>query len=613
MRKSLAGPLARRSFRDGVSAISGGMLLMMALSASGACSGANRGDRSADRIFLNAAISSPGAAASINAIAISRGAIAAVGSPAEVEALRGPGTRVSDLQGKVLLPGLVDHHIHLMNVGFSLLNSQTGGKLFLDLSSATSLEEIARRVQERAAVAGPGAWLLGKGWSQIAWGSQQLPTHDVLSSAAPDNPVFLARVDGHAGWVNRSALLAAGIGRQTADPAGGTIARLANGEPSGVLLERANEMVLGHVPPPSDEQVKQAFRLAAEAMAAQGIVEIFDAGFLAEPGIVAMNADLERYLDLLLKADAEQPLPLRINLMIPAPSPLAEKVVADPESFRRLSPRVAVTHIKLFCDGAFGSRGAWLTHPYLDDPSTQGVRRMTDEELRAAVRSSLRAGFDVAVHAIGDAAVRQALDAFESELRERPELNPGRLRIEHFSYALAEDIRRAAALKVVLCIQPNFIDPDAKGRTMEDSRIGSENCKRAYPWGTLARLGARLADSSDYFTAPAHPLLNFYVALSRMNTSGRPAAGWHPEERLSREDAYRLLTGRCAAGGAEPEMRTLEIGAPADLTVVSADPMQAGIHEILETKVHATVLEGRITFSDGTLRDLSLPDAPAPH
>ncbi|MFH1573326.1 MAG: amidohydrolase, partial [Acidobacteriota bacterium] len=400
--------------------------------------------RPADLILTGGTVRILGEGDPRQALAIRGGAVAALGDAAEVDRLRGPATQVNDLEGKTLLPGFVDHHIHLLNVGLSLLNAELDEEIFLDLSSARSLDEIARQIRNRAATLPPGAWIMGKGWSQGAWGEGRLPTHNVLTRAAPRHPVFLARVDGHAGWVNRAALQAAGITAETPDPPGGAILRSAGGEPSGVLLERANELVAAHLPRPADEQIVRAFRLGASAMAARGVVELFDAGFLACPGIVDVNADFERILELIRRTDKEQALPVRVNLMIPAPSVLADKVLADPDRYRTISPRVRVTHIKLFADGALGSRGARLTHPYSDDPATRGVEWMPAAELRAQVGCAIAAGLDVAVHAIGDEAIRITLDAFEAALLERPDLAPGRMRIEHFSHASSEDMQRAA-------------------------------------------------------------------------------------------------------------------------------------------------------------------------
>ncbi|MBM3789075.1 MAG: amidohydrolase [Acidobacteria bacterium] len=576
-----------------------GILAWVAVSLAGCIGGGRETAREAqpaDVIFTGGTVRALGDGDPRQALAIREGTVAALGDASDVDRLRGPDTEVIDLEGKTLLPGFVDHHIHLLNVGLSLLNAELDEEIFLDLSSARSPDEIAGRVRKRAATLPPGAWILGQGWSQGAWGRSRLPTHEVLTEAAPRHPVFLARVDGHAGWANRAALQAAGISAATSDPPGGAILRSAGGEPSGVLLERANELVAAHLPRPADQQIIRAFRLGASAMAARGVVELFDAGFLACPGIVDVNADFERILELIRRTDKEQALPVRVNLMIPAPSVLADKVLADPDRYRNISPRVRVTHIKLFADGALGSRGARLTHPYSDDPTTRGVEWMPAAELRAQVGRAIAAGLDVAVHAIGDEAIRITLDAFEAALAEIPGLSPGRMRIEHFSYASSDDMQRAARMGVVLSVQPNFVYPDEQGLTMEDSRVGAANSSRAYAWVTLSKLGARLAGGSDFFTAPAEPLLNFYCAVTRMSPAGRPPGGWHAGERLSREDAARLFAGGFPAGGRRPRTPALRIGGPADVVVLSADPLVADLSSLLSIRVHTTLLEGQATY-----------------
>jgi predicted amidohydrolase YtcJ len=534
------------------------------------------------------------------AVAIRDDTIVAVGRDPGVMALAGEGTRVIDLRGRTVMPALKDHHVHLFNVGLAVLNRQRKEQLFLDLSTAHSLDEIANRVAERAAAQPKGSWILGTGWSQIAWGTQELPTHHPLTKAAPDNPVFLVRVDGHGAWVNLQALRAAGIGRQTADPHGGRILRFEDGSPSGILLERAVEPVLGKIPEPPDEVIIKAFRAGARALAAQGITEIYDAGFLAFPGVVAMTARLERYYELLRRLDAAEPLPLRVNLMVPAPTTFGLDVLRNPRQYRP-SARLGVTHIKLFADGALGSRGAALSRPYADDPSTQGVLRMTGDEMREEVRQALDAGLDVATHAIGDAAVARVVQVYGSVLQANPSVAPRRLRIEHFSVASPPDMRRAARLGVLLCIQPGFVWPGDDGLTMEDSRLGSDNSAGAYAWATLARMGAVMIGSSDDFTAPGPPLWNFYAAVTRENPAGRPPNGWHPDERLSRDAAIRLFTDLVQPGG-EYARGQLREGAPADLVILSGNPLAVPELEICSIRVNATIRDGQVAYSDGLIR-----------
>jgi predicted amidohydrolase YtcJ len=346
--------------------------------------------------------------------------------------------------------------------------------------------------------------------------------------------------------------------------------------------------------------VMEAFQLAANALAAAGITEVYDAGFLAFPGVVGLNAPLERYLRLLQRADTEKPLPIKVNLMIPAPSPLADEVVAHPEAFT-FSPRLRVTHLKLFQDGAFGSRGGALRAPYADDPSTRGVQRMTVDELGREVRRALDAGLDVATHALGDEAVARVLDVYESVLGERPELAPRRLRVEHVSYASDRDLERAARLGVLLVVQPDFVYPDENGRTMEDDRLGEERSQGAYAFARLDRLGAAMAGSSDLFTVPAQPLWNTYAATTRKNPGGAPLEGWHKEERLTRERSVGLFTTFYPPGGGEPVAGVLRVGAPADGVVLSANPLTVEESKMLDIGVHATIRDGKVIYSDGLL------------
>lgn len=572
-------------------AIASRLLAVLLLVGTSACSPADRGP-SADLLLTGITVLTGTETIADGAVAVRSGRILAVGPAARLESRRGEDTRVVELDGTVAAPAFVDHHVHLMNIGLTLLNAARDGSLHTDLSGLDQ-EQVAAAVAARSGV-GEADWRLGKGWSQGAWGATDLPDREVLDAALPDAPVFLSRVDGHAGWVNGAALALAGIDAATPDPAGGVIVRRPDGTPTGVLLERANEAVAALVPTPAAAELEEAFRLAAAALAAQGVVEVYDAGFLSHPGVVNLADDLDSYLAALLAADRAAPLPLRINLMIPAPTVLADAVLADPGSYRELSPRVRVTHIKLFADGAMGSRGAFLSHPFADDPHNRGVARMSAEEIRAWSERALDAGLGVATHAIGDAAVARALDAYEAILAERPDLDAGRLRIEHFSYAAMADMQRAAALGVVLSIQPNFVLPDDDGVAMEDDRVGADNVRRVYAWGTLEDLGARLALGSDYFTFPFEPLYTLHAAATRANAAGLPQEGWHADERLARDRALALTSTLIRPGG-EAHSHRLAAGEPADLVLLSADPLTAG--SVLDIEILATLSAGRPTHS----------------
>ncbi len=535
------------------------------------------------------------------ALAVRDGKIVAIGDEAEVMLLRREGTQVVDLKGAVLMPSLKDHHLHVVNIGFAALNRERKGALMLDLSGAKSEADVAWLVAERAAAQPKGTWIVGAGWNQIAFGTQKLPSHHALTKAAPEHPVFLVRVDAHSAWVNAAALAAGGITKDTVDPHGGEIRRLEDGSPSGILIERAAEPVLAKIPEPSDADITAAFRAGARMLAAQGITEVYDAGFLPFPGIVAMNVPLERYYKLLMQLDATEPLPLRVNLMVPMPTTLGEAVLREPERFRGpAGARVRITHIKLFADGAMGSRGAALSKPFADDLTTRGVFRMTAEELQRETKRALAAGFDAATHAIGDAAVERVLDVYAALLASDASLNPRRLRIEHISIAAQKDMRRAAHHGVLLSIQPGFVWPGDDGLTMEDSRMGRDGTGGAYAWATLAELGAMMAGGSDDFTLPQHPLWNFYAAATRMNPEGKPEGGWHAAERLPREAALRLFTDSAAPGGGVERGR-LEEGSAADMVVLSANPLKVSEEDMLKIEVVATIRGGEIVHAAESL------------
>ncbi len=490
---------------------------------------------------------------------------------------------VIDLGGAVVAPAFTDHHVHLFNVGMALLNERDRGRLAIDLAKVRSLAEVDSLVRARAASLPKGTWILGTGWSQAGWGTQALPTSEVLTRAAPGHPVFFARTDGHAGWLNAAALAAAGITPTTAAPDGGLIA-------SGILLERANELAAAALPAPADSDVVSAFRLAAEALAARGVAEVYDAGPLVYPGVVALNLDFGRYVALLARADSAAPLPLRVNLMIPAPSRFADSLLAARQLAASVSPRIRITHLKLFGDGALGSRGAALSHRYADDSTTTGVARMTAEQTVALGRRALDRGLGVATHAIGDEAVRRTLDAYETILQERPKLIPGRLRIEHFSYAHEQDFVRAVRLGVILSIQSNFNALPGDEPSFGAARLGAANETRVYNWAKLLAMGATLAEGSDYFTAPGAPLAGFVATLGRKYAVGQGLA-----DSVARVLSYRTNATRFDPAGHRSGGRIV-VGAPADLVAWAADPFSGPRAELESIGVRLVVNGGRIVF-----------------
>jgi hypothetical protein len=520
-------------------------------------------------------------------IAIGEGKVVGLGNGADPAWLAGK-PRVIDLGGAVVAPAFTDHHVHLFNIGMALLNQRDHGRLAIDLSRVRSLAELDSLVRTRAAGLPKGAWILGTGWSQAGWGTQALPTAEVLTRVAPDHPVFLARTDGHAGWVNALALALGDITRITTDPEGGEVVRLPSGEPSGVLLERANELLTARLPAPADSDVVTAFRLAAAALADRGVVEVYDAGPLLYPGVVALDLDFARFQALLVRADSIAPLPLRINLMIPAPSRLADSVLEASGMSLVLSPRIRITHLKLFADGALGSRGAALTHRYADDTTTSGVARMTAGQIADLTRRALDRGLGVATHAIGDEAVHRTLDAYETVLRERPTLNPRRLRIEHFSYAMEADFARAVRLGVLLSIQSNFNALPEDDPSFGAMRLGAANEPRVYNWARLLHTGAMLAEGSDYFTTPGAPLAGFIATLGR-----KYAVGQALPDSLARPLAWRMNAARFDPNG-DRVGGVIVVGSPADLAAWAADPFSVPRTDLERIRVKLVVNAGRV-------------------
>ncbi|MDH5235291.1 MAG: amidohydrolase family protein [Gemmatimonadota bacterium] len=465
-------------------------------------------------------------------------------------------------QEGVRVPAFVDHHVHVFNVGWWLRESQRTDPAYVAAGGATSEAEVVARAAA-AAKAAPGGLVTGFGWSQDAWGTPMLPTSVALSAAVPDVPVAMARTDGHALWVNDAALKRAGL------KTGGR----------GVLLERQTEPVLALVPAPSDDAIVEAWRLGAEALADRGVTRAYDAGVLALPGIAALNTDFGRYVRLLAAADDARPLPLQLFLMIPAPSPYAEEVLAMKPAARQLSPNVRITHLKLFADGALGSRGAALSHPYADDPHTTGVLRMYAPEIAEWSRRAIDAGIDVATHAIGDEAVHQVLDAYEAVLRARPDVEPTRLRIEHFSYASEVDMVRAVRLGVALSVQSNFNTPRGVSPTFAGQRVGVAGAPRVYAWDRLSQMGAVLVEGSDYFGEPGAPLLGMYYGLVGINAVGE--RGDSPEVR---QELLRLNTAWLAPGGAL-QAPVDAAKAKAGFVLLSGDPLTVPAESLLTIRV----------------------------
>jgi len=501
------------------------------------------------------------------AMAFSDGEILAVGGDADIRAAF-PDASLLDAQGKVVVPGLIDAHGHIMNLGASLMRA--------NLVGTTSVEEAVRRLEEFEASLPEGAWLQGRGWDQNEWPGATYPSAADLDAAFPDRPVYLVRVDGHAAWVNSAAMRLAPDLVGAADPAGGRIHRDASGAPSGILIDTAMRFVGERVPPPSPEEAGLALNLALAETARYGLTGVHDAG-----------VDLA---DLILFREAidDGRFPLRVHAMIGGPGATLD-YFCEHGPIPDYGGRLAVRSIKLYTDGALGSRGAALLTDYSDEPGNRGLLMYEPDEFSSVVERAMSCGLQVNTHAIGDRGARLVLDTYARHM-DASAVTDGRHRMEHAQVVAPEDFDRFAELGVIASVQPIHATSDMG---WAEDRVGDERVAGAYAWRTLINSGARLALGSDFPVEPVNPLLGFHAAITRQNAAGQPPGGWYPEERLTREEALRGFTLDAAyAGFAENEVGSLEPGKRADFVILDRDIMQVSPEEVLASRVVATYLDG---------------------
>lgn len=471
-----------------------------------------------------------------------------------------------DARGATIVPGFIDAHGHIANLGESLES--------LDLRHANSAADVARAVSAAAAKQPRGEWIRGRGWDQTRWPGAQFPTAEDLNSAAPHHPVFLTRVDGHAAWVNSNALEMADVNPATKDPAGGRILRDAKGRPSGVLVDRAAALVSRKIPPPTDEQIARRIERAARHCAALGLTSVHDAGVTAQ------------HIAAFRKLIAEDKLPLRVYAMIGGAGGLWKEFLArGPETGEFLTIR----SIKLMADGALGSRGAAMKDPYSDEPANRGLLILTSAEIERVARQAVERGFQVNTHAIGDRANREVLNAYAAALAGA---NGRRFRIEHAQIVSLDDIALFHKYSIIASMQATHATSDMR---WAGERVGPDRILGAYAWQRMKRAGVVVANGSDFPVEDANPLWGFHASITRQDHSGAPAGGWMPEQRLTREQALRSFTLDAAwAAFEEKEKGSLEKGKLADFVVLSGDIMEIPAARILQTRAMMTVLGGRI-------------------
>jgi predicted amidohydrolase YtcJ len=518
----------------------------------------------ADLILINGKIQTM-AGALASAVACVGERILAVGTNDDALSLRGTGTEVVDLGGRLVLPAFTDSHIHF--AGFAISRTR------VDLKGVTSLDEAARRVASAADRAPRGSWILGRGWLHDLWGGAQ-PTHSILDAAAPGHPVALSRNDGHALWVSGEAMRLAGVTRDLADPPGGQILRDESGEPIGVLTERAMDLVTSIIPSPSVDDLAQAIDEAMPVAHRSGLASV----------TCMENLDAYRAFRQLKERGRLQ---LRVGMCLALDA--FDEEVEQIKREGRGDAWLHWTHLKFFADGALGPRTAWMLEPYDDDSSNRGICVTPPDEMRRLVERAAREGIGCAVHAIGDAANRAVLDAFEATraLWQPRGLRP---RIEHAQSTTPADIPRFKQIGVVASMQPMHATQDM---IVADQAWGAR-VAYSYAFRSLIDAGARLAFGSDCPVETLDVLQGIYAAVALRRADGYPPGGWHPEQRVTVAEAAAAYTSGAAwAEGEELRRGTIEPGKLADLVILSDDIFVGPPEVLLQTRVEGTIVGGQ--------------------
>lgn len=541
-------------------------------------------ENAADIVFLGGPIwTADDSQPNVEAVAVRDGRIVFAGEEAGARALAGEGTEIINLNGAALYPGFTDAHAHLMGIGMR--------ELTLNLDDVTSIEALKVLVAEAVAVAAPGAEILGRGWIETHWPEGRFPTRDDLDEISPDNPVFLIRADGHAGVLNSRGIELMGIMAETPDPAGGQIQHGENGAPNGVLIDAAATPSRNHFFGTIEDRREDSYRLAGKTYTGLGWVSLHNMWYQLED------------LDVMEAMADDGHLKLRVYNSVRGylldearANPVAEALLADGPRASD-NGRIVTRAIKLYMDGALGSRGALLLEPY-DDAAGNGLQLANKDIYMGLMTTALRAGIQVNMHAIGDGGNRQLLDWYEEvfaavPLEERAIAQP-RWRNEHTQIVNPDDIPRFAALGVIPSMQPShaigdlFFAPD---------RLGSERLNGAYAWRSLIDGGSIIAGGSDAPVEKGDPRIEFYAAVARKALDGFANDDWHPEEAVTRAEALKMFTLWPAyASFREDDLGSITVGKLADFTVFSGDIMEIPEDDILTVAPLMTVVEGEIVF-----------------
>ncbi len=485
-----------------------------------------------------------------------------------------PGAKQIDMRGQTIVPGLIDAHGHLLGLGQSLI--------FADLMGTQSKDEIIAVLQEKARTLESGQWLLGRGWDQNDWPSKALPTAQDLDQAFPDRPVWLERVDGHASWGNTQAMKTAQRDiNGDWQPQGGEIVRDANNIATGVFIDKAANLIQSQVPSETKEQLKSALQLAMRKTAEVGLTGMHDAG----TSLAVWK--------LLQDAKAAEQMSVRVYAMADGAQDMLDYLC---DQGAQIDPQAMLTGraVKLYSDGALGSRGAALLADYSDDPGNKGLLIESEDTLKEYAAKAAACGLQVNIHAIGDRGNQITLNVLESASQGD---NPGRHRIEHSQVVALSDFERFKALKLIASVQPTHATSDMY---WAEERVGTERIKGAYAWQRFYDLGIPMALGSDFPVELPDPLLGFYAAVSRQDTQGWPENGWYADQKLSREQAlYGFTLGAAYAAFQEDKVGSIEVGKFADFVVLSQNIMEIPVEQIPNTEIKATYLNGEPVYQKG--------------
>jgi predicted amidohydrolase YtcJ len=524
----------------------------------------------------------------VEAVAVAGGKIIYAGDADGVTGFEGEKTKSIDLKGRTMTPGLIEGHGHFMGLGFNELD--------LDLMNVKSYEEMVETVKLAVAKAEPGQWIIGRGWHQDKWTKKPermikgFQTHELLSAASPDNPVYLKHASGHAGFANAKAMQLAGVNQLSVEKLskemneGGEIIRDELGNPTGIFNERAQSLITNQIPDETEERDARAMELAMEACLRNGITSFHDAGAS------------RKSIDLFHKFKKEGKLNTRLYVMLTGfdPALVYEYLRRGPEIDKE--NLLTIRSIKLNCDGALGSRGAWLLEPYSDRPDFSGMATLSMDTVLKISKEGLKGGFQVCSHAIGDRANREILDRYEAAFKENPEkARDARFRIEHAQHISPADLPRFAELGVIPAVQAIHLSSD---RPWAIDRLGEKRIKEgAYMWQTLLKSGAKLVNGTDVPVEPINPIASFYASVTRKTLLGQPDGGYEPAEKMTREQALRSYTLDAAYGAFEEGVKgSVEVGKLADFTVFSQDIMNVEENLLLSTEVEMTILGGKVLF-----------------